>query len=114
MNIQWDPKIGPATIVSIGGALAILVTIGAAWGTLTTKLDHVLHISTKTDDKVLAVQKANHKQDEKIAAQSSQISGMQATINFLVPTLQRIEQRLESAINHPRANGSGSGTPPRP
>jgi hypothetical protein len=106
MNLQWDPKIGPAAFISFGGALAVLITLGVAWGTITTKLDHVLSANIATDHTINTVQRDNLKRDEKIATQSAQISGIQSTVNFIVPSLQRIEQRIEAAIstnNPPKA-----------
>ena len=98
MNVEWDPKIGPAAIISFGGAIAVLVTIGTAWGTLQAKIDHVIAANNTADQSLLTLQKHNNKQDEKIASQSAQISGIQSTVNFIVPSLQRIEQRLEAAL----------------
>ena len=37
--MEWDPKIGPATVVGVIGSLGILVSLGIVWGSSKSQLD---------------------------------------------------------------------------
>jgi ABC-type transporter Mla subunit MlaD len=40
MKLEWDAKIGPASIIGLIGSLTILVSLGVVWGTTTAKIDN--------------------------------------------------------------------------
>jgi hypothetical protein len=110
MKLEWDPKIGPATITAFGGTLAVLVTLGIVWGTTTTKLDTVIQDNKETKAVVAA-------QDRRVANQATKISAMESTLTFIIPTIQRIEAAISptpAPPHFPPFATPGAGPPGHP
>lgn len=104
MQIEWDPKVGPATVAALGGTLVVIVSIGVMWGTVTTKLDTVIEGWKKSDREIAVTKDTVQKQDDKIASQAERIKGVESTLTVLVPTIQRIEAAIsaERPFSNPR------------
>ena len=94
MNFQWDPKIGPATVVGTVGSLGVLVAVGVAWGSLTAKVDSV------TEVKATIEQMNRHavNRDQKVAEQAERVGKIETSVGFIIPALARIEAKLDSAV----------------
>lgn len=96
MNITWEKKIGPATVASLGGAVAMLVSIGVAWGALNAKIDAA---TVKADQAKTAsedVVKTTTWRDKKVGEQSERLSKIETAVQFIVPAIQRIERKLDA------------------
>jgi len=97
MNIEWDPKIGLATVVGAVGTLAILTSIGITWGSVTSKLE-------AAQAAVVEINKASSKRDDHLAQQAERLGKVETSVSFIVPTLQRIEASLSKerpVLNYP-------------
>ena len=65
--MKWDGTIGPASIVSALGALGVLVTMGMAWGTFTTKIEMVINRVEETKNTTARVAASAGRRDQKVA-----------------------------------------------
>lgn len=101
MNLQWDPKVGPAAIIGMIGSLTALIAIGIAWGTTTTRLDMV--ITTANDAKLAAteIKHESDKRDSRIASQAERLAKIESAVTFIVPTLQEIGRKLDNIAAKP-------------
>lgn len=96
MNIQWDPRVGTAAVVALGGSLAVLVSIGIAWGSMNGKIDAA---AVKADAAKVAAENVSHAsewRDKRIGDQAERLGKIETSIQFIVPSLQRIEAKLDS------------------
>ena len=92
MRLEWEPKVGPAAIVGLAGSLGILVTLGIAWGSLSTKVDNVYEVKTTVEQ----MNRHAVNRDAKVAEQAERIGKIETSVGFIMPTLQRIETKLEA------------------
>ena len=42
MKVEWEPKVGPATVVGLISIVATILSVGVLWGTMTTRQDSLL------------------------------------------------------------------------
>ena len=96
MQLEWDGKIGPASIVGIVGSLSVLVTLGIVWGKTTTKLEAVETRAIEAHTTITEVAKEASKRDQRVAAQAERLGKIETSIQFVVPALQRIEAKLDA------------------
>ena len=96
MNIQWEPKVGPAAIIGVVGSLSVLVSIGVVWGVSVTKLDVAAEKADEARKAALSLQEDSIRRDQRIATQSERIGKIETAVTFMVPTLQRIESKIDS------------------
>lgn len=94
MQLQWNGQVGPATIVSLVGSLGVLVALGIAWGTITTKQENS---GTKLD----GIQSKVDQHDKTISSITAHVVKAETQLNMVLPTLQRIEQKLDNAAPAP-------------
>ena len=99
MDLKWNGEIGPASIVGVIGSLSVLISIGILWGTFTTKIDTTTAV-------VAEVVKQSELRDDHVAAQSERLGRVETSVGFIVPTLQRIEAKLDRQV------GPFTGWPP--
>lgn len=97
INLEWEGKIGPATIVGAVGSLGVLVAIGVTWGT--TKGDIASAVKEAQEAKATTTEMNRHaiKRDEQVAAQAERLGKIETSITFIVPALARIESKLDTA-----------------
>ena len=91
MDLRWNGEIGPASIVGVVGSLSVLISIGILWGAFTTKIDTTTAV-------VAEVVKQSATRDDHIAAQSERLGRVETSVGFIVPTLQRIESKLDRPV----------------
>lgn len=96
MKLEWDGKIGPATIISGLGALSILVTVGIMWGQQTSKTDAAR--SEASEAKTLIAEQIKHGavRDRVINEHSVTLGEIKTTLGFIGPALQRIETKIDA------------------
>ena len=94
MDLQWDPKIGPATIVGLLGSFGILIAGGIAWGSLTAKVESVSEVKATVEQ----MNRHAVNRDQKVAEQAERIGKIETSVGFIVPALTRIEAKLDSAV----------------
>lgn len=97
MQLEWDGKIGPAAIIGVVGSLSVLVSIGIAWGSMTGKIDAA---GVHADDAKIAVKhltETSEQRDRRISIQAERLGKIETAVQFIVPALQRIEQKLDAA-----------------
>ena len=94
MNFQWDPKIGPASIIGVVGSLGILVTVGIAWGSLSVRVDSINEIKASVEQ----MNRHAVNRDQKVAEQAERVGKIETSVGFIVPALARIEAKLDSAV----------------
>lgn len=98
MNIQWEPKIGVAAVISFVGALSMLVSLGVVWGKTATKIDN---LATKVDESTQSIdqiQKEAKTRDDKISGLSERTGRIENALTFMVPALTRIESKLDTPV----------------
>lgn len=99
-RVEWDNKFGPASVVGVVQIIALIAGLGAIYGAISAKLDAAATnaIEAKTATVVTADKFAKDaiKRDEKISSQSERIGKIETSIQFVVPTLQRIEAKLDA------------------
>ena len=88
MDLKWNGEIGPAAIIGLGGTLSVLVSLGIIYGKMDSKLDTAA--TTATEAKSAAIINQHD-----TAAQAERLGRVETAVTFLVPTIQRIEARLE-------------------
>lgn len=88
MDLKWNGEIGPAAIIGFIGSLSVLVTVGMLYGKMDSKLDTTA--STAAEAKV-AITVAQ----QQASSQAERLGRVETAVNFIVPTLQRIEAKLE-------------------
>lgn len=88
MDLKWNGEIGPATIVGIVGSLSVLVTLGIVYGKMDSKLDTAA--TTATEAKTAALMNQHD-----TSSQAERLGKVETAVTFIVPTLQRIEAKLE-------------------
>ncbi len=101
MQLEWDGKVGPASIVSLVGALAVLVSIGIVWGTATTRLDATAIKAEEAKAAAVKVAEDSGKRDQRVAAQAERLGKIETSVGFIVPALQRIESKLDAKQGQP-------------
>ena len=87
-QIEWDPKVGPASLIGLIGFAATLISLGVIWGSATTKLDAAA--AAATDAKTVATDAKNT-----AGQQESRIGKIETAVGFIVPTINRIEAKLD-------------------
>ena len=97
MKLEWDGKVGPASIVGVLGSLSVLVTLGIVWGQTTSKIDTVAVKATEAHAATVEIAKESTKRDARIATQAERLGKIETSIQFMVPALQRIESKLDAA-----------------
>jgi hypothetical protein len=99
-RVEWDNKVGPASIVGIVQLVAIIAGLGAMYGALSGKLDaaatNAIEAKTATTQTADKIAHESLRRDEKIASQAERIGKIETSIQFVVPALQRIESKLDS------------------
>lgn len=88
MDLKWNGEIGPASIIGVVGSLSVLVSIGIVYGRMDTKLDNTTTVAVEAKASALMSQKAESDQSERLGR-------VETAVTFIVPTLQRIEAKLE-------------------
>ena len=96
MNFQWDPKVGPAAIIGIIMGLGTLVTVGIAWGSLKSDVQTSVVMATDAKNAARQIAERTSSRDTKVAEQSERIGRIETAVTFMVPALQRIEQKLDA------------------
>ena len=94
MQLQWEGKVGPSAVIGAIGSLGVLVTVGIAWGSLSTKVDGALEIRATVEQ----MNKHAVARDAKVGEQAERIGKIETAVGFIVPTLQRIETKLEGIV----------------
>ena len=97
MKLELDNRIGAASFIGLGGFISTLVMIGIAWGSMSGKIDAA---ATKADAAKVAVDgvaKISESRDKRVNDQAVDISAIKTSIGFIVPTLARIEAKLDAA-----------------
>ncbi len=98
-RVEWDNKVGPASIVGLVQLVAMITGLGVLYGTLSGKLDAAATnaIEAKTATVITADKFAHEsaKRDDKIASQAERIGKIETSIQFVLPALQRIEAKLD-------------------
>lgn len=88
MNLQWEPKIGPAIIITLTGSLSVLITIGVIYGISITKLENAL-IKAENAEKSVSLIK------EHASFQNERLGKIETSIQFIIPAIQRIEAAVK-------------------
>ena len=91
MNMQWDAKIGPASII---GILGFAGTIASIWFGLKADVSTALQNSTEA-------RRVAHSLSQKADDHGIRLGKLETANDFVVPALQRIEQKLDRATPHP-------------
>jgi hypothetical protein len=100
MQIQWDTKVGPASIISLLGALGMLVTIGVMWGQQTTNTTAAITAAAEAKTAVLDQAKKSEQRDRIIGEHSIALGQIQTQLGYVSPALQRIEAKIDSQAKH--------------
>lgn len=88
MNLQWEPKIGPAIVITLTGSLSVLITIGVIYGISITKLENAL-IKAENAEKSVSLIK------EHASLQNERLGKIETSIQFIIPAIQRIEAAVK-------------------
>lgn len=96
MNLQWDPKIGTAAVVGVIGSLSVLVMVGVTWGSMTSKIDIAAVIAAEAKTAALEVSRSGALRDIRVSEQSERLGKIETSITFIVPSLARIEAKLDA------------------
>lgn len=97
MKLELDNRIGASAFIGLGGFISTLVMIGIAWGSMSGKIDAA---ATKAEAAKVAVDevgKTSANRDKRVNDQAVDISSIKTSIGFIVPTLQRIEAKLDAS-----------------
>ena len=86
-----------AAVIALGGSLTVLVSIGIAWGSMNGKIDAAAIKADAAKTAAEEVSKTSARRDQRVNDQASDISGIKASLTFIVPALQRIEAKLDAA-----------------
>ena len=103
MDLKWNGEVGPAAIIGFVGSLSVLVTLGIVYGKMDSKLDTAANNAAEAKTAVTLNQLNTSSQAERLGK-------VETAVTFIVPTLQRIEARLE----RPSFNTFGSTAPTIP
>ncbi len=95
IGLEWDGKIGPATIVGIGGSLSILVSIGWMWANQAADTKAAAKEASDAKAAVIAADKAAQKRDVIINDHSVTLAKISTQLGFVAPALDRIEKKLD-------------------
>lgn len=94
--MKWNGEIGPAAIIATVGSLGVLVTIGIAWGSMTSKIDQAAVHAVEAKTAAIDLTKDSGKRDSRISMQAERLGKIETSIQFIVPALQRIETKLDT------------------
>lgn len=96
MNVQFDPKIGWASIIGLGGFLATLVTIGVMWGQQTADTKAAALAASKAETAVVEISKQSAQRDKIVAEHSVSLAKIETNLTYISPALVRIESKLDA------------------
>ena len=94
--MKWDGTIGPASIISMIGALSVLVTLGIVWGTTTAKIDAAALKAEQVHQTTLELAKGGQVRDHRVSDQAERLGKIETSVQFIIPALQRIESKLDA------------------
>ncbi len=98
--MEWDNKIGTASVVGVVQLIALIAGLGALYGTLSGKLDaaatNAIEAKTATTQTADKIAHESVRRDEKIASQAERIGKIETSIQFVVPAIQRIEAKIDA------------------
>jgi len=100
LGLEWDGKVGPAFLMACLGTVSILFSIGVIWGQTTSRLEKVDTNALEAKHAVVEATKDNRQRDTLIATQSERLGKIETAVQFIVPVIQRIEAKIDSAKNN--------------
>jgi len=107
MQIEWDNKIGPATIVGLISIVSTIFGVGVLYASLKDDVKAASNNAAEAKVAVIETQKESSSRDIKISTQGERLSKIETSVSFIVPALQRIE----TAITPPRKSELFKDTP---
>ena len=93
MNVEWDGKVGPASII---GVLGFAATIATVWFGLKADVTTALSNSTEAKQAIAHVAEKSNERDKIIGDHSVSLGQIQTSLGYMGPALQRIEQKLDT------------------
>ena len=96
MQLEWDGKVGPASIVSLLGALAVLITVGMMWQAQVSKTDAAKEAAAEAKAAVVEQATKSNQRDAVINNHSVALTRIETQMGFINPALQRIEMKLNA------------------
>ena len=93
MNLEWDGKVGPASII---GVLGFAGTIATIWFGLKADVSTALNNSTEAKAALTRVYEKSAERDKIIGDHSVSLGQIQTQLGYMTPALQRIEQKLDA------------------
>ena len=96
IGLEWDGKVGPATIVGIGGSLSILVSLGWMWANQGADTKAAAKDAFDAKTAVVAANKAAEKRDVIINDHSVTLAKIVTQLGYVTPALERIENKIDA------------------
>lgn len=96
MQLKWNGEIGPATVVTAFGTLSILVAIGSAYGNQQSDIKTAQAIALEAKQVAVKLNESFSERDRRINESFERMGRVETSIAFIVPSLERIEIRLNS------------------
>lgn len=96
MALEWEGKVGPAAVVGVVGSLGVLVSLGIAWGSLKGDVQASATMAHEAKLAAKEIVDASARRDQRISQQAERLGKIETSVGFIVPSLQRIETKLEA------------------
>lgn len=93
-GITWNGEIGPAAIISFGGALSVLVTIGWMWANQAAETKAAAKEAADAKIAITNAEKAAQRRDIIINDHSVTLAKIVTELGYVGPAIQRIETKL--------------------
>ena len=94
LRVEWDTKVGPATVVGVISIISTFIGVGVLYGTISGQVGAASTNAIEAKTAVINVEKESKKRDAKIAEQSERVGRIETSMQFVVPAIQRIEAAL--------------------
>lgn len=93
-GLSWNGEIGPASIISFGGALSVLITIGWMWANQAADTKAAAKEATEAKAAVVEADKKADRRDAIINDHSVTLGKIVTELGYVTPAIQRIEAKI--------------------
>jgi len=95
-GFSWNGEIGPAAIISFGGALSVLITIGWMWANQAAETKAAAKEAADAKAAIAAADKSAQRRDAVINDHSVTLGKIVTELGYVAPAIQRIESKLNA------------------
>ena len=92
--VQWDMKIGPASIIGVIQIIGMIAGLGVLYGTMSGQITTAATNAIEAKAAIKDAEKKSEKRDEKVATQSEKIGKIETAVQYMGVQLQRIESAV--------------------